>query len=811
MAFTREERAAQARAAERAERARARAREQALLRARVERRAQNNFEAARAREQALLSARVERRAQHRLEAKKEEREAATLQRVRQEAVKRERLARPAKTADARRTSLPPLSRGSEAGRSVDKRTPPSAPRGLSQRKRPAVTRLAAAPPILRPPVRISRPPSRTFKDVTRAMRRAPMPTTSRKSQLQRAPRLESQPARRQRLPGGNPRKPARPREMWRARPPTAAEEADRRQAEREGLREAARQTRLEQMRSAEARQRSLDQRMQDLASQRRAERLAARRGTSRGVPTGSLSGSLPWLHADGPHLLDETDRPVTLRGATATWLEHPAPLGHAYPPALNDLDLAMLQAWGANAVAVPFAQDTLILGSDYASPSAYLEALDGTIARAAEAGMYTILRLSVLSSEPPRRGEEPVPDRFDPALPDLQSLAAWGLLARRYANESAVLFDLFRSPHDTRPDDATRPLVVNVGWTLWRRWLLALLGEVRRQHPRALVFARGIARGRDLTGFPLRYTDGTIPSNVVYAAELTARDAPDEPVGLAGLARDHPVGVMSWWAGADDAEAVQAQGRRFARRGWHWLAAGWNDPAMPLVQPRAGTLRATALGRAFRFALAQPQAPSAHADLALLRARGGPPLPRPDPRTAGARPGPPRRDPFAPPGSAGNRWVRFGDDGPIPPSYRGRVNDALDLIYALALQPAFVAVFASVVSRLTGKTLGPDAYLDTLDRLILNMADTARDPRIVAELARDAEALKMDRSYQRPPAYSVPNQPNVWILEFQLAQPARVIAGSILHEATHVAGAPADFLSEVAIDAIHHAAGLPRQ
>src|SRR5262249_35425078 len=87
------------------------------------------------------------------------------------------------------------------------------------------------------------------------------------------------------------------------------------------------------------------------------------------------------------------------------------------------------------------------------------------------------------------------------------------------------------------------------------------------------------------------------------------------------------------------------------------------------------------------------------ADLALVHARGGPPLPRPDPRTAGARPGPPRRDPFAPPGSAGDRWARFGANAPLPPSYRGRWSHALAVLHPLALPPALAPLLPSPLGR----------------------------------------------------------------------------------------------------------------
>ena len=549
--------------------------------------------------------------------------------------------------------------------------------------------------------------------------------------------------------------------------------------------------------------------MDELAAQRRAELAAARRVPARRLGGGALSGPLPWLQARGAYLIDELDRPVTLRGAAATWLERAEPTGDAFEPAVDERDLAMLQAWGANAVAVPIAQDLALSGGGGATQVAYLEALDRTVAAAAEAGLYTVLRLSLLSSQLPTNVDAQGRDRFDPALPNLRSVDLWGLLARRYAAEPAVLFDLFRSPHDPGPGDATGAIVPRVGWPLWRRWLLAMLGEVRRGHPRALVILRGTARGRDLSEFPMTYTDGSQPANLLFGAELVGAEPVEALRGLARLARDHPVIIASWWAGPDDAAAVQAQGRRLARAGWHWLAAGWNGWEMPLVETVRGGLRPTALGRAFQVALAQPAAPAANFDLAVAGGRGGPSLATPDTKILSG-PQRPRRDPFAPPGMPGNRWASYGQDGPIPAGYRKRVDEALDLAYKLAFQPQFTATFARVIGVLTGKRVGPELYLDTLDRLVLHLADTTRHPTIRKALQRDEEGVRIDPSYQPPPAYSIPNGPNVWIKEFQLRQSSRVLAGTILHEAAHAAGAPADQLAEIAIEVIHNA-GYPRR
>lgn len=126
------------------------------------------------------------------------------------------------------------------------------------------------------------------------------------------------------------------------------------------------------------------------------------------------------------------------------------------------------------------------------------------------------------------------------------------------------------------------------------------------------------------------------------------------------------------------------------------------------------------------------------------------------------------------------------------------------------LIPKFAAVFASVVGGLTGKELTPLAAVDALDRMVINLAETSKHPKAVAFIAEEARALAEDPKFQQSPAASVPNGKLVWIRQAQLQQPAEVIAGTLLHEAAHLAGAPGNLLAEFALEAIHNA-GYPRR
>lgn len=94
--------------------------------------------------------------------------------------------------------------------------------------------------------------------------------------------------------------------------------------------------------------------------------------------------------------------------------------------------------------------------------------------------------------------------------------------------------------------------------------------------------------------------------------------------------------------------------------------------------------------------------------------------------------------------------------------------------------------------------------------MTMNLAETSRDSRIIAELREDAEARRQDPLYQSAPAFSFRDGSEMWFREFRFAQSERAIAADIVHEGAHLVGAPGDMLAELAIDAIHNAAGLRR-
>jgi hypothetical protein len=170
------------------------------------------------------------------------------------------------------------------------------------------------------------------------------------------------------------------------------------------------------------------------------------------------------------------------------------------------------------------------------------------------------------------------------------------------------------------------------------------------------------------------------------------------------------------------------------------------------------------------------------------------------------------RDPFAPPGYPGNRGIGYGEDGTIPAKYREAVEKAIRLVYQLAFNPAFEKAFNETVSKLTNQLLRGNAYLDALDKMIINYAETSRNPKAVAELKDDAISRARDKIYQSPPAFSIISGRDVWLRGFLLKKgDPKEIAGALMHEAAHLAGAPGDFLAEIALEKLGEVSGYRRK
>jgi hypothetical protein len=167
----------------------------------------------------------------------------------------------------------------------------------------------------------------------------------------------------------------------------------------------------------------------------------------------------------------------------------------------------------------------------------------------------------------------------------------WRVLGERYANEAAVLFDLYTSPHAALPNDLTG---FYTNWELWKLWVRLMVADLRQGHPRALCFVSGLDWGTDLSGFPVIGTDAEPMGDLVYTAHIY----PQRPISLPALqtlARKHPLFVTEWGGEANNLGWGERVARVLRSAGVGWTAANWNA-APTLVQSRGQRLLPSRFG-----------------------------------------------------------------------------------------------------------------------------------------------------------------------------------------------------------------------
>jgi hypothetical protein len=241
------------------------------------------------------------------------------------------------------------------------------------------------------------------------------------------------------------------------------------------------------------------------------------------------------------------------------------------------------------------------------------------------AGLYTLLDLPGLDADAGHGDGGDGSINRVPPLPDAGSIELWRLLAGRYRDRPAVLFDIFNEPHtpmagdDTplvgvRPDGGLWRLPARaVGMDEWQPWALRLVDEIRAVHPHAVLFVPGVRWAYDLRGFPLRRRSGHAVEQVVYSTHVY----PWARVGLPGgrpernwhrafgrLAGAVPVFAGEWGGGDAD---VHWGRRLLAYLEAHtvgWTAWSWCDwPHLVCTDPD-GACTPTAFGEVVRGGLA---------------------------------------------------------------------------------------------------------------------------------------------------------------------------------------------------------------
>jgi endoglucanase len=250
---------------------------------------------------------------------------------------------------------------------------------------------------------------------------------------------------------------------------------------------------------------------------------------------------LPALTTAGADIVRrDTGEPVILRGVNRSGLEYAAPDQHGITAA--ELD-EITGPWNARILRLPFNQDWVL------HRPGYLETLDQVIAQAAERGAYTLLDLQWINTE----------IKIAP-LPDLNSPRTWTLLAERYRDNPAVLYDLYNEPHDAKPAD-------------WRYWATLLTDTIRDRHPEALLFVSGMNWGYDLREVELD-RDHIVYSTHVYPNKTRDLDPFDAFGHRAG---EVPLFAGEWGGWDHDLAWGEELAVYFDQIGMGWTAWSWCD------------------------------------------------------------------------------------------------------------------------------------------------------------------------------------------------------------------------------------------
>jgi endoglucanase len=344
-----------------------------------------------------------------------------------------------------------------------------------------------------------------------------------------------------------------------------------------------------------------------------------------------LSGTLAPLATLGSRIVDGgTGTPVRLVGVNRSGLEYvdPGPGGLAFLDAASmsadEMD-AITGVWQARIIRLPFNQDFVFNGRRGLPAEDYLAAIDQMIAWAAARGAYTLLDLQWLDATRVFGTNGDMSFNRVPALPEPPTLDLWDLLATRYRDEPAVLFDLFNEPHSPMADDANPlyvigpngdPFLTNartVSMREWQPWARRLIDVIRALHPGALIFVAGIAWAYDLRGMPLTDALDVPLANIVYSTHVYpwTRISP-LPFGswetewtraFGHLTGRVPVFAGEWGGTLDDVAWGQRLARYFATHDIGWTAWSWADWPQLVTSYRTRDYTPTPFGDVVRQSL----------------------------------------------------------------------------------------------------------------------------------------------------------------------------------------------------------------
>jgi endoglucanase len=298
---------------------------------------------------------------------------------------------------------------------------------------------------------------------------------------------------------------------------------------------------------------------------------------------GQLSNGLSGLRTSANRIISAANgEPVILRGVNRSGLEYAGPdeQGFLSGASLSRFEIEVIvRKWRCNIIRLPFNQDFVLRGRLGRSGEEYQLAIDQVINWASLSGAYTLLDLQWLDADRVYGGNR----NFVAPLPNMDSIDLWATLARRYASEPAVLYDVFNEPHD-RLDDDPYPLNKEDGTTYpsgqrrvtmkeWQPWARTLTQAIRSENPNALVFIGGTDWGYDLRGMPMEL------ENIVYSTHVYPARGDEWPEAFGNLSRSVPVfaGEFGGNDTPDDLDFIRRLIQYLGDLEIGWTAWSWSD------------------------------------------------------------------------------------------------------------------------------------------------------------------------------------------------------------------------------------------
>lgn len=328
---------------------------------------------------------------------------------------------------------------------------------------------------------------------------------------------------------------------------------------------------------------------------------------------GDLSHGLKRLATAGNQIVErDGGSPVLLKGVNRSGLEYSSGSGGTLVAAgLTEVQLRhIITHWQANVIRLPFNQDWALNGCNGQSAEAYLTAIDQVIDWAASLGAYTLLDLQWLDATTPYGYLSDGSANFVAPLPNRKTLEMWPILASRYRDEPAVLFDLFNEPHNRLENDENPLcLIASTGEPYdsdksevraeeWLPWATKLVGVIRAVHPTSLIWVAGVDWAYDLRGVELE-EPGIVYSAHVYPNRL--RWHWRSRFGYVGA--DRPLFLGEWGGGSGDLEWAERLLAFIADKSCGWTAWSWADHPRLVENAQRGDHTPTLFGALVKRAL----------------------------------------------------------------------------------------------------------------------------------------------------------------------------------------------------------------